>query len=644
MGNSINKITAILLSLAMLLMGFLGAMPVLAEVGDNVVQFHLADNGVTQINGNAVSMESDKELSYQGDTASFIFTLADGKEITRIGIDGGDIALDGTDTTKVACTAKYDKTSKTLTISNVTNSHFMIDLSTTTDSGGGGNPGGGGSETPDITFNVAGTGLNSINGIADNKTFLVTDNAGNYVFELADGKSIASFRIGGDLLTLDGNAHNLNSCTATYNSETKTLSLTNITQPHLNVDVAMAGDFNISIGGKGSGTISYSLDGGPWTDVVKVAGETPTNATVNISGKTTIKLKGTSARFYDFTVMDQSGQPVEYSGSYDDFKGDTGITLNLDSSKSYMFHADYSDKEIRTIVWTYDKTKFSEDAYVEHGKVEVVSVGNDTLNYTGMDENDSYGGHVNVEVGQTVVVKLIPDYGYQVGGVSLNGGKELEAVDGNNNISTFTFVMGESNIHFKGKFVSSQDTIDCTQSKVVTSATIEDGENAAINGGNLKMVVSDNAAYNTNVTGAVTGTNVETVGAVDIALTNFVSKGTTGSSWETPVTEFNKNIVVSTKIDGDALASNETYSVVRDHNGTLTELNATYNANTEELSFPTNQFSTYTIVKKQVKAPAASAPTTNDSGMSFLYVTTFALAVILFAIFTYMQRRKNQVR
>lgn len=642
MGNSINKITAILLSLAMLLMGFLGAMPVLAAGGDYEVEFKLADSGIIAINGETVS-QGTKVISYQGTSTTFVFTFADGKEITRIGIDGGDIALDGTDTTKVACTAKYDKTSKTLTISNVTNSHFMIDLSTTTDSGGGGNPGGGGSETPDITFNVAGTGLNSINGIADNKTFLVTDNAGNYVFELADGKSIASFRIGGYLLTLDGNAHNLQNCTATYNSETKTLSLTNITQPHLNVDVAMAGDFNISIGGKGSGTISYSLDGGPWTDVVKVAGETPTNATVNISGKTTIKLKGTSARFYDFTVMDQSGQPVEYSGSYDDFKGDTGITLNLDSSKSYMFHADYSDKEIRTIVWTYDKTKFSEDAYVEHGKVEVVSVGNDTLNYTGMDENDPYGGHVNVEVGQTVVVKLTPDYGYQVGGVSLNGGKELEAVDGNSNIGTFTFVMGESNIHFKGKFVSSSDTIDCTKSKLVESASITDGQNAAVYGGNLKMTVADNAAYNTDVIGAVKGsTQVTELGSVDIALTNLVSKGVSGKAWETPITEFTDNIVVSTKVDGADLAADEVLSVVRDHNGTLTELSATYDAATGELSFPTNQFSTYTIVKKKV--PTAVAPKTNDNSMPFLYVTTFTLSVILFAIFTHMQRRKNQIR
>ena len=295
--------------------------------------------------------------------------------------------------------------------------------------------------------------MKSIYGDTENKNFDVTDNAGEYAFVLANGKSIASFRIGGDLLTLDEDSHVLNSCTAKYNATTKTLTLTNISQNHLQVDVAMAGDFNISIGGKGSGTISYSQDGGPWTDVVKAAGETPANQTIDITGKQTIKLKGTSARFYDFTVMDQSMQSVEYSGSYDDFKGNTGITLNLESSKSYIFHADYTDKEIRTIVWTYDKTHFDDAAYVEHGKIEVVSIGNQIINYKGMDENDPYGGHVNVEVGQTVVVKLTPDYGYQVGGVSLNGGKELEAVDGNSNIGTFTFVMGESNIHFKGKFV-----------------------------------------------------------------------------------------------------------------------------------------------------------------------------------------------
>ncbi|NLA70007.1 MAG: hypothetical protein GX852_03065, partial [Clostridiales bacterium] len=132
MGNSINKITAILLSLAMLLMGFLGAMPVLAEVGDNVVQFHLADNGVTQINGNAVSMESDKELSYQGDTASFIFTLADGKSITKIDISGNQYNLANggnqvmTNQGASICTANYNAGTKTLSLSGVTSTHFQI--------------------------------------------------------------------------------------------------------------------------------------------------------------------------------------------------------------------------------------------------------------------------------------------------------------------------------------------------------------------------------------------------------------------------------------------------------------------------------------------------------------------------------------
>mgnify|MGYP002194998134 CR=1 FL=1 len=60
------------------------------------------------------------------------------------------------------------------------------------------------------------------------------------------------------------------------------------------------------------------------------------------------------------------------------------------------------------------------------------------------------GGHIAVEAGKQVTVRLTPDYGYQLKGVSLNGGVTLAPQD---EVSTFTFKMPDTNVHFKGIFI-----------------------------------------------------------------------------------------------------------------------------------------------------------------------------------------------
>ena len=66
-------------------------------------------------------------------------------------------------------------------------------------------------------------------------------------------------------------------------------------------------------------------------------------------------------------------------------------------------------------------------------------------------------------------------------------------------------------------------------------------------------------------------------------------------NWETGITEFEKPITLSLALkDYDA---NYDYTVVRNHNGKLTALDTT--AINGTVSFATNQFSTYVIVKKE---------------------------------------------
>ena len=259
-----------------------------------------------------------------------------------------------------------------------------------------------------------------------------------------------------------------------------------------------------------------------------------------------------------------------------------------------------------TVVWTDSAERSqqlygNDDAYVANGKVEVVSIqrgGQEIYNASmGNVENvvkiTGEDGWVSLKKGDDVVLKLIPDYGYQLKSVDLNG---CTAIPVDSSVSTFKIENIQTNLHFKGVFEKSEDMINTAGSSLVKNAGIANGNHAA-SSGNLSLTVADNKSYSKDVTSIISG-DAKKVAALDLTLDQVVSKGN-GSSWTNAITSFAQDINVSLSIDGSMLKEGESFGVVRDHNGTLTELNAVYDTKTGTLTFPTNQFSTYTIVKKQ---------------------------------------------
>lgn len=249
------------------------------------------------------------------------------------------------------------------------------------------------------------------------------------------------------------------------------------------------------------------------------------------------------------------------------------------------------DKERITITWGYDSKTYGEDAYLEHGTARIIQINDaapNTNDSYGNNAGDNRGGNLVVQPGDKVTVELKPDYGYQLKGVSLNGMSLAAAKD----VSTFTFTMPNTRIHFKGIFEKAEDTVDTSAAKEVTSASISNGANAA-GSGNLQLIVADNTGYDMTaaqqkVTGAVSAQ------AVELDLNQIVAKGD-GTNWETKITEFTNPITLSLGINN--YDANYDYVVVRDHNGTTTALPT--KVIDGKVTFETNQFSTYVIVKKE---------------------------------------------
>ena len=259
------------------------------------------------------------------------------------------------------------------------------------------------------------------------------------------------------------------------------------------------------------------------------------------------------------------------------------------------------DRKCLTVTWAYDDT-YGEDGRIEHGTAEIIKInGQDVSQMTfsnfANNPGDKSGGHLAVKRDDVVTIKLIPDYGYQLSGASINGVTLAPQTE----VSTFTFKMPDTNVHFKGIFKQTQDEINTSGTKVF-SASVENGANAAPSG-NLRLTVEDSDANTTNALAQVE--NAVSAEAVNLTLDQIVSKGD-GTNWENPVTQFDQPVKMKLQVaDYDTAAG---YEVVREHNGNLTKLTTSVSEN-GTLTFETNQFSTYFIVKTAKKADNGNAKT-----------------------------------
>lgn len=301
---------------------------------------------------------------------------------------------------------------------------------------------------------------------------------------------------------------------------------------------------------------------------------------------------------------------VKYDSTKQMLQGDiTGTSeataTKVTQMKTYFIQV---DPKINTITWGYSEETYGEDAYLEHGRAEVIAIeGISDLHGIPFANNpgDDKGGHIAVDAGKKVTIKLIPDYGYQLSGVQLNGGPKMEPDD--DKMYTFIFTMPDTNVHFKGIFTKTDDKTEInTQSQSISSAAISNGANAA-GSGTLQLTVTDSTGYNValaqqKVAGAISAQ------AVDLDLKQLVAKGD-GKNWEEQITEFTHPITLSLGISN--YDANYDYVVVRDHNGTTTTLPT--KVINGKVTFETNKFSTYVIVKKEKTTSGSTSSSNNDS-------------------------------
>lgn len=273
----------------------------------------------------------------------------------------------------------------------------------------------------------------------------------------------------------------------------------------------------------------------------------------------------------------------------DDIRGDAGCSVqDIDISKGYEVYLEFSNK--MNVSWSYNAETAAQDQLVEHARIELLKPDAEGKYVAGnyLEEGRT---DWNLIIGQDYYFELIPDYGYQIVGLEING----YSLAPQESVGVFKFTMKDSNFHFKGIVAPAENKVDNKAGMFGGGASISNGDGVT-DSGNLKLTTED-AEPDWSALKDLAG-DCEMFGTVELGLDQIISKGN-GDYWETGLSELPASVELSVTVPNGELGNGQEYTIVREHNGVYEELTATYDSETEQLVFSTDKFSKYTVVKRK---------------------------------------------
>lgn len=230
----------------------------------------------------------------------------------------------------------------------------------------------------------------------------------------------------------------------------------------------------------------------------------------------------------------------------------------------------------------------AEDSIVTNGTVRVIAANG--FRFTSDDYTD-----YSIEAGSTVTIELLPDYGYQYVSGGLNGNQTVPD-DGK---ASYTFTMPDNHLHLSAIFASMSDIVDIETTKIEgATLTVPETE---ING-NAELLIGDATDIDEESFESQAG-DFEIDTYLDLSLNEVIYKGTTEDVWRTNITELNESTTVTLTLSDD-LKGHAEYMILRDHEGTVEEIEGIYDANTGTLTFDTDAYSTYALAYNDPENPA----------------------------------------
>ncbi len=350
------------------------------------------------------------------------------------------------------------------------------------------------------------------------------------------------------------------------------------------------------------------------------------------------------------TINTSFGDPIASKITINGVEYNTNNTesneYEVDGAASYTIsiEGDSSVVTPKTIIWTNpdfvpvdeEEASWVSDFSIGHGyarAIEVYDNNNQLLRPEQYINNearpdgsrsDEYGlnkgfGWVSIMPGYRVVFEFVPEYGYQLTGINING----EPIDATDVVNRFEFTMPNSsgNVHFGATFTRTEDIVRANSSRV-SSGTINLGND--LSGGSAQLTINDANLSADKITGfqnAAAGFTISNY--IDIDLYNVFYKGKNDANdvWSNQIEDLDEYATITLQLQ-EGVNANDIEIVHNIHDGDQFEVIPidSYDPATNTITFRTRSFSSYALatrgsagVSSDVKTTTVShAPLTKD--------------------------------
>ena len=313
----------------------------------------------------------------------------------------------------------------------------------------------------------------------------------------------------------------------------------------------------------------------------------------------------------------------------------------------------------RTIIWDSDKNNNSslkDNEILKNGSIEILDIKDKSGNSIGLNEvkqdTTKNNGWASILPGYKVILKLKPDYGYQLTSIKIND----ETLTAKEEESTFEYTMPDTNVHLSGIFEKVDNKVTADTEKV-KEGKIEIGE-SEIDSGSVVLSVSD-AALTEEQTAKfkekTEGYEISTF--LGISLDKVVYKGTKNDVWSKKLNDLKNKATITLKLE-EKINGNEIKIIHEKSDGTFEIIPADYNASENTITFKTSSFSNYAIASKTENNIESKEnnkeennnnknientviPKTGDNIMKYAIIFVL-VALILAGFLAYNQKKKSK--
>lgn len=286
----------------------------------------------------------------------------------------------------------------------------------------------------------------------------------------------------------------------------------------------------------------------------------------------------------------------------------------------------------KTMIWDSDKTNnpsIKDNELLKNGTIEILDIKDSSGNSVGLDnvkqDLDKNNGWASIVPGSKVILRLKPNYGYQLTSITIND-KKLEAGEEQ---STFEYIMPDTNVHISGIFEKVDDKVN-TKSDKVKNGVIELNEKE-INTGTVVLSVEDINLSKEQISNFEKNANGYHISSyLNINLSQVIYKGNQENIWKNELRELNNPAKITLKLE-DGIDGNEVVIVHEKHDGTYEIIPTTYDSENNTIIFSTTSFSNYAIASKTVAVQNDQKdntinPKTGDNVI--VYIVLFIIAIL----------------